>query len=292
MSTKLSLTSTLPQPSGYPIPVLGLGVYQTPVATAESVVLHALKHGYRHIDSARAYRNEVPCAAAIKASGIPRSEIFFTSKIMPKRMMGYEKAKESIASTLAETGLDYVDLYLIHAPYGGKTQRLGAWQALVEAQHEGKIRSIGVSNYGVHHLDELADFIATSDNPLIKQSKIDVNQVELHPWLPRQDIVDWCNKHGVIVEAYCPLVRGERANEPVLQQIGEKHGGRSWAQVLLRWSLQRGFVSLPKSETASRIEANAHIFDFELDDQDMAALDFPDSYAPIAWDPTVAKLEE
>ncbi|RMZ91796.1 hypothetical protein DV736_g956, partial [Chaetothyriales sp. CBS 134916] len=291
MSTKLSLTSTLPQPSGYLIPVLGFGVYQTPAATAESVVLRALKDGYRHIDSALAYHNEGPCAIAMKASGIPRSELFFTSKIPPK-WMGYEKAKEAIAKTFAETGLDYIDLYLIHAPYGGNTGRLGAWQALVEAQHAGKIRSIGVSNYGVHHLDELADFIATSDNPLIKESKIDVNQVELHPWLPRQDIVDWCNKHGVVVEAYCPVVRGERANEPVLKQIGEKHGGRTWAQVLLRWSLQRGFVPLPKSETPSRIEANAQVFDFELDDEDMAALDFPDSYAPVAWDPTVAKLEE
>ena len=197
--------------------------------------------------------------------------------------MGYEATKKSIQSSFAQTGFDYIDLYLIHAPYGGKEGRLGAWQALVEAQKEGKIRSIGVSNYGVHHLDELEAYIKSSNDG----SKIDVNQIELHPWLPRQDIVSWCQSRNIVVEAYCPVVRGKRSEEPVLKQISQKHG-KTWAQVLLRWSLQKGFVALPKSETPKRIEENCQIYDFELDAEDMKMLDMPKSYEPCAWDPTVS----
>jgi diketogulonate reductase-like aldo/keto reductase len=262
--------------------VLGYGVYQTPAADCEEVVKHAFKVGYRHIDSARAYRNEQPCADAIRASGLKREDVYFTSKV-PPRSMGYDAAKKSIESSFSQTGLDYIDLYLIHSPYGGKDGRLGAWKALVEAQKEGKIRSIGVSNYGVHHLDELEEYIKSSGDG----SQIDVGQWELHPWLPRDDIVEWSNKRNVAIEAYCPIVRGERANEEVLQKLGKKHG-KTWAQILLRWSLQKGFIPLPKSVTPSRIEENANIYDFELDEDDMKSLHFPDSYAPCSWDPTTS----
>lgn len=255
----------------------------SPAANAESVVSHALKNGYRHIDSARAYRNEKPCAEAAKASGLKREDIFFTTKVPPK-LISYEGAKSAIEDSFNETGFDYIDLYLLHAPYGGKEGRLGAWKALREAQKAGKIRSIGVSNYGVHHLKELEEYIKSSGDG----SKIDVNQVELHPWLPRNDIVDWCNKRGVLLEAYSPIVRGTRADEPVLKKLGEKHG-KTWAQILVRWSLQKGFVPLPKSETPKRIEQNADIYDFELGESDMKELDMPESYAPCAWDPTVQK---
>ena len=161
-------------------------------------------------------------------------------------------------------------------------------EALVEAQKDGKIRSVGVSNYGVHHLEELEAYIKGSDDEVVKGSKIDVNQVEIHPWLPRNDIVKWCKDRNVVVEAYCPIVRGERAKEPVLKEIGEKHG-KSWAQVLIRWSLQRGLVPLPKSVTPQRIEDNTKVYDFELDQEDMQKLDMPKSYEPCAWDPTVSK---
>ena len=202
------------------------------------MTLHAFKSGYRHVDSARAYHNEQPCADAIRASGIPRSEIFFTSKI-PPRDKTYEDAKKAIDTTFAETGLDYVDLYLIHAPYGGKDGRTGVWRALREAQKEGKIRSIGVSNFGVHHLNELEAYIKESGDG----SKIDVGQWEVHPWLPRNDIVEWCKQRGVVVEAYSPIVRGGRSDDPLLAEIAKKHG-KTWAQVLLRWSLQK-VCSLP-----------------------------------------------
>ncbi len=280
--TKFNINTTYRMNSGHDIPVLGYGVYQTPAAECEAVTLHAFKSGYRHVDSARAYRNEQPCADAIRNSSLKRDEIFFTSKVPPKSM-GYDAAKKSIESSFFQTGLDYIDLYLIHAPYGGKEGRLGAWKALAEAQKAGKIRSIGVSNYGVHHLDELAEYIKTSD----VGGTIDVNQCEVHPWLPRDDVAEWCRKHNVVVEAYCPIIRGERADEPVLKKLSEKHG-KTWAQVLLRWSLQKGHVPLPKSVTPKRIEQNADIYDFELDDEDIKALHFPDSYAPCAWDPTTS----
>ena len=281
--TKFDIKTTYRMNSGHDIPVLGYGVYQIPAAECEAVTLHAFKSGYRHVDSARAYRNEQPCADAIRNSSLKREEIFFTSKVPPKSM-GYDAAKKSIESSFFQTGLDYIDLYLIHSPYGGKEGRLGAWKALAEAQEAGKIRSIGVSNYGAHHLDELADYIKTSD----VGGTIDVNQCEVHPWLPRDDIVDWCRKHNVVVEAYCPIIRGERAEEPVLKKLSEKHG-KTWAQILLRWSLQKGYVPLPKSVTPKRIEQNADIYDFKLDDEDMEALHFPESYAPCAWDPTTSK---
>lgn len=283
MSAKLSLTSTTKLASGYEMPLLGYGVYQTPFDVCEDVVSHAFKTGYRHVDSARVYRNEKPCAEAMRRSGLDRKDIFFTSKIGP-REMGYENAKKAIATSFQETGLDYIDLYLIHAPYGGKTARCGTWRALREAQEDGLIRSIGVSNYGVHHLDELKEYIATSD----VGGTISVGQWELHPWLPHHDIVSWARANNVAVQAWSPLVRAERTHEPVLQQIGAKHG-RTWAQVLIRWSLQQGFTPLPKSVTHKRIEENTAVYDFELDAEDLKKLDFPDSYAPCSWDPTVSR---
>ncbi|KAL8904535.1 MAG: hypothetical protein Q9207_003189 [Kuettlingeria erythrocarpa] len=283
----LSIQSKYKMLSGYEIPALGFGVYQTSANVAEDVVLHAFKTGYRHVDSARAYRNEGPCAEAIKKFGIPRSEIFLTSKV-PPRSMGYEQAKSSINSSFSQTGLDYIDLYLIHAPYGGKEARLGAWRALVEAQQAGQIRSIGVSNYGVHHLDELESYIRhlETEHGEGKGGEISVGQWELHPWLARPDIVEWCQKRGVVVEAYCPIVRNQRAEEPALQPLVNKYG-KTPSQILLRWSLQKGFVPLPKSVTPSRIEENAQLYDFELTDDEMRSLE-TGGYAPCAWDPTTS----
>lgn len=235
---KLSLTSTLRMPSGYEIPVLGYGVYQTPANVAAEVVEHAMKVGYRHVDSAVAYRNEAPSAEGVKRSGLPREQIFFTTKIPPKEM-SYDNAKKHVENSLKETGFDYVDLYLLHSPYGGKTNRIGAWKALVEGVEAGKIRSIGVSNYAVHHLDELEEYIKSTDE---KEGKgkggiLSVNQIELHPWLARKDIVDWCNKRGVVLEAYCPIVRATKSEDPLLLPLAKKYG-KTTSQILLRWSLQ------------------------------------------------------
>lgn len=182
---------------------------------------------------------------------------------------------------------------LIHAPYGGRAGRKGAWRALVEAKEEGLVRSIGVSNYGVHHLDELEGFIKeleTERGGEGKGGQIDVGQWELHPWLPRPDIVSWCRERNIVIEAYSPLVRGQRINDALLKPLMNKHG-KTAAQILLRWSLQKGFVPLPKSVTKARIEENAKVFDFVLDEEDMKSLE-TEEYSPCAWDPTVSGLEQ
>lgn len=235
----LTINTKYRMPSGYEIPVLGYGVYQTPANIASEVVEHALKVGYRHVDSAVGYRNEAASAEGMKRSGIPREELFFTTKIPAAADLRYETAKAHIENTLKETGFDYVDLYLIHAPYGGKSGRLGAWKALVEGVEAGKIRSIGVSNYGVPHLDELETWIKETEEKegQGKGGVISVNQVELHPWLARPDIVDWCKKRGVLCEAYCPIVRATKNDDPLLLPLANKYN-KTPSQILLRWSLQ------------------------------------------------------
>lgn len=239
------------------------------------------------VDSAAAYRNEAPCGQAIRDSGIRREDIFFTSKI-PPRKLSYKKTKAQVETTLKETGLDYIDLMLIHSPYGGREARKGAWKALVEAQEEGKIRSLGISNYGVHHLDEMEVYMKEleEERGKGKAGVIDVGQWELHPWLSRPDIVQWCQKRGIVLEAWSPLVRGERMSEKVLEPLVAKHK-KTAAQILLRWSLQKGFVPLPKSVAPSRIDENANVFDFELSVEDMASLE-TGQYAPCSWDPTIS----
>ncbi|SPO03113.1 related to prostaglandin F2-alpha reductase [Cephalotrichum gorgonifer] len=288
----LTLESTIKLNSGHELPRLGFGVWQTPADTAKDVVTDALTNGYRHIDSAAAYKNEAGCGAAILSSPLPRSSIFFTSKV-PARNLSYEKARDQVATTLKETGLDYIDLMLIHAPYGGSAGRKGAWKALVEAVEEGKVRSIGVSNYGVHHLDELEKHIAELEAERGGKGKggvLSVGQWEIHPWLPRNDIVDWCKARGVAVEAYSPIVRGERWGEKAVVDVAAKYGVTE-AQVLLRWSLQKGLVPLPKSVTHERILKNAELYGFELTEEEVKALE-TEEYSPVCWDPTVSTLED
>ncbi|KAF5859272.1 hypothetical protein ETB97_003133 [Aspergillus alliaceus] len=274
----LSLQSTHRMVSGYEIPVVGFGVYQTPPDITEKVTLKALGTGYRHVDSAKYYANEAECVEAIRKSGIDRSKIFYTTKI-PVTHMSYEKAKEAIEASLADAaGIGYIDLVLLHAPYGGKEGRLGAWRALVEAQKTHKIRSIGVSNYGIHHLNELEEYINSGVG-----GQISVCQYEIHPWCAREDIVDWLKKRNVVVEAYSPLVQATRMKEPVLQSLVKKHN-KTPAQILIRWSLQKGYVPLPKSVTDSRIIENTQVFDFELSEEDMNSLK-TGQHAPVCWDP-------
>jgi diketogulonate reductase-like aldo/keto reductase len=279
MTPKQTLQSKYKLLSGHEIPVLGYGVYMIPPSSTEKVTLEALKVGFRHVDSAIMYRNEKGCGRAIQNSGLDRSDIFLTTKIPPESM-GYEDTKRAIDSSLRQAGQEYFDLILIHAPYGGKEARLGSWRALVEAQKAGKTRSIGVSNYGIHHLEELEEYIQSGGG-----GEISVGQYELHPWLDHSDIAEWCQSRGIVVEAYSPLAHGTRFREPVLRSIGGKYD-KSPAQVLIRWSLQMGFVPLPKSVTPKRIQENSEVFDFELDEEDMKSLDTGE-YSPTDWDPTV-----
>ncbi|TGZ82497.1 2,5-diketo-D-gluconic acid reductase A [Ascodesmis nigricans] len=273
--------------SGFSIPRLGLGVYQTPASTCPGIVSHALSVGYRHFDSATGYRNESACVDGIIASTVPRSDVFFTTKLPPK-LRGYDMTKESINNILETIpGLEgYIDLYLIHAPYGTRDDRIGQWRAMVEAQKEGKIRSLGVSNYGIHHLEELKNWqksVAPEDAGILS-----VGQWEIHPWLMRKDIREWCEKEEVIVEAYCPLVRGQRWGEKKLVEVAEKYG-KTQAQVLLKWSLQQGLVPLAKTIRNERVEENFAVWDWELSEADVKALE-TEEYNPCTWDPTKEPL--
>lgn len=240
------------------------------------------------------YRNEAACGRAIRSSpSLSRDQIFFTSKI-PPRSLSYDGAAAQIDKTLAESGLGYIDLMLLHAPYGGSARRKGAWRALVEAVEAGKVRSIGVSNYGVHHLDELerhiAELEAEHGGGKGKGGVISVGQWEIHPFCPRNDIVAWCAERGIAVEAYSPLVQGRRWGEPVLRRLAEKYG-KSEAQILIRWSLQKGYIPLPKSVTPERIRENADVYDFELTPEEVDELE-TDEYSPVCWDPNKASLDE
>jgi diketogulonate reductase-like aldo/keto reductase len=262
-------------------------MYGTPRSRLELSLTNTLQ-----IDSAASYKNEGGCGAAIKelSKTVPRESIFFTSKV---RKVNYELTKAQVDKTLQETGLEYIDLMLLHAPYGGSEARKGGWKALVEAVEAGKVRSIGVSNYGVHHLDELEKHIAELEEERGGKGKggvLSVGQYEIHPWCARNDIVEWCKKRGVAVEAYSPLVRGERWGEPVLKKFAEKYG-KSEAQVLIRWSLQKGYIPLPKSVTPERIRANTDVYDFELTKEEVNELETKE-YKPVCWDPTIISLEE
>ncbi|KAJ5095796.1 hypothetical protein NUU61_005152 [Penicillium alfredii] len=259
----LSLQSTYKLVSGYEIPVVGFGERKLTLLP--------------QVDSAKYYENEAECAEAIRKSGVDRSQIFYTSKV-PRGMMGYELAKQAIEESIAAANLGYIDLMLLHAPYGGREGRQGAWRALVEAQKAGKIRSLGVSNFGIQHLEELETYIQSGVG-----GQITVGQYEIHPWCPREDIAEWFRKRNIVVEAYSPLVQATRMQEPVLRNLAKKHS-KTPAQILIRWSLQKGYVPLPKSVTESRIVENAEVFDFALSEEDMASLQL-DSYAPVCWDP-------
>ncbi|KAJ5946326.1 oxidoreductase [Penicillium verhagenii] len=288
MASKIHPTIKLA--SGYEIPKLGFGVYKTPAAETEQCCLAAFQAGYRHIDSAAKYYNEAGCGNAIRASGIPRDQIFFTSKVGD---VSYTQAKAQVDKTLAESKLDYVDLMLLHNPFGGSENRKGGWRALVEAVEAGKVRSIGVSNYGVHHLDELEQHISELEQERGGKGKggiVSINQIELHPWLAHPEIVNWCGKRGIVVEAYCPIVRGTRFEEPSVKKLAEKYS-KTPAQVLIRWSIDKGHVPLVKSVTPSRIAANAEVFDFALTPEEVQELE-TDEYSPVSWNPVRSKLED
>ncbi|KAJ4408168.1 hypothetical protein N0V91_003517 [Didymella pomorum] len=263
---KLSLTSTLSLPkSSHKIPQLGFGVYQSPPETCVKSCLAALKAGYRHIDTAQYYENEEQVGQALKESGIKREEVYLTTKILyagDDLDSTYKKIEESVGKLSGKDG--YVDLFLIHSPNFGPEKRKLMWLALEKAKKEGKVREIGVSNYGIGHIEEIKK-IGTVFPPAI-------NQIELHPWCQQKEAVKYCQKNNIVVEAYCPLVRNEKADDETLTSIAKKHNVTT-AQILVRWSLQRGFVPLPKSDTPSRIEKNADLFSFELDSDDMSKLD-------------------
>ncbi|KZT59077.1 Aldo/keto reductase [Calocera cornea HHB12733] len=277
MATTLALDSTFKLSSGYEMPRLGFGVYQ--IRQCAEPIAAAFKAGYRHIDSAQIYRNEDQVGEAFRASGLPREEVFITTKVA-SRNQGHAKALASVDESLKKLGLDYVDLFLIHDPLAGKTKRLETYKALLEKKEAGKIRSVGVSNYGVHHLEEIA--AAGLPTPT-------VNQIELHPWCQQRPIVEYCAKNNIVVEAYTPLTQGVKFNDPTLKEIAKAHG-KEPAQVLIRWSLQKGYSPLPKSSTPSRVTSNADVYSFALSDTEMDKLDALDKAekGAVTWNPVNA----
>lgn len=254
-----------------------------PPETTEASVSLALQNGFRQIDSAAFYNNEAGCGRAILNSDIPRSDIFFTTKLAPVSM-GYEATKQAISKSLADSGLSYIDLYLIHAPFGDTNARNGSWRAMVEAVDNGQIRSLGVSNYGIHHFEELEKYRCGPAD--LGHVPISVAQIELHPWMQRKDTVKFCDQRHVVMQAFGPLCLGKQSDNADLVLIARSHN-KTWAQVLLRWSLQKGFSPLPKSTTKARIKENTDIFDFALTEFDMRKLD-TDSYLVNRshWDPS------
>ncbi|KAI9572345.1 Aldo/keto reductase [Boletus coccyginus] len=257
----LTIKSTVQLTSGHTMPLLGFGVYQN-YNTRPSVIT-ALAAGYRHVDSAQAYKNEAAVGEAVRESGLDRGVVFITTKCTSKTH-GYESTLKGVEDSLARFGFE---------------RRLATYRAMLAAQKGGKIRTVGVSNYGIKHLEEIKN--AGLQMPA-------VNQIELHPLCQQRPIVDYCRAHEIVIQAYCPIMRGQMRN-PVIQAIAKKLG-RDPAQILLRWSLQKGFVPLPKSATSSRIKSNTEIYDFSLGSEDTTLLDNLDlgSAGAISWNPVDA----
>lgn len=270
-----SLQGTVTLHNGVKMPYFGLGVYK--IEDGNDVinsVKTALKFGYRSIDTAALYENEEGVGQAIKDSGIPREEIFVTTKVW-NTDHGYENTLKAFDKSIAKLGLEYVDLYLIHWP--GKDKFVDTWRALEKLYREGLVRAIGVSNFKSHHLQTLMD--KSEEKPVI-------NQVELHPYFQQKELREFCKKHDIVVEAWSPLARGQVLNDSVLNEIGKKYG-KSPAQVTLRWHLQSDIVVIPKSVTPSRIKENADIFDFELTDEELEQINQIDKNTRFFKDPDV-----
>ena len=267
--------------TGLQLPLIALGVYQsTPGVETYNAVKWALELGYRHIDTAAMYQNEEDVGRAVRDSGIPRSEIFITTKFWPgqnalaRKGSGYETAIEKGKESNAKLGLDYIDLYLIHAPAWGK-ERINVWRGLEELVTLGVVKSIGVSNYGVHHLEEIEEYTTPA-----------VNQIELHPFMLHDDIEAYCREKDIRIEAYAPLVQATRLDNPTLVQVAATHG-KTVAQILLRWGIDRGYIVLPKSVHKHRIAENKQLEGWKLDEEEVVLINGLNEYQGTSWDPTV-----
>jgi 2,5-diketo-D-gluconate reductase A len=260
--------------NGVEMPALGLGVFQSPPEETVSAVEAALRDGYRHIDTAAAYRNEAGVGAALEATGIAREEVFVTSKLWNSQQ-GYDSTMQACQKSLERLGSDYMDLYLIHWPVPTEDRYLDTWRAFEQIHREGRARTIGVSNFRVEDLERLkaeAELLPT------------VNQIELHPKLQQAELRAWHEDNGVATEAWSPLAQGALLDDATIEAIAAEHD-RTPAQVILRWHIQIGNVVIPKSVTPRRIRENFELFDFELSEEEMAAIGRLDSGERIGPDP-------
>ncbi len=273
--TQATSSPTVTLHDGVEIPQLGFGVFQVPPDKTQDVVEAALEVGYRHIDTAAAYRNERGVGAAIAASGIPREEIFVTTKLWNSQQ-GYELTLGACEKSVARLGLDYVDLYLIHWPVPTEGRTLDTWRAFERIQEEGRSRTIGVSNFRIEDLEMLEREAAVRPT---------VNQIELHPHLPQAALRAWHLEHEIATEAWSPLAQGELLVNETIAGVAARHD-RTPAQAILRWHLQLGNVVIPKSVTPARIKQNFELFDFELSEEDMAEIGALDVGKRIGPDPS------
>jgi 2,5-diketo-D-gluconate reductase A len=273
--TQVTQIPTVRLNDGHEIPQLGYGVFQVPPEDAERVTTLALEAGYRHIDTAAAYNNEEGVGRAIRASGLPRGEVYITTKLWNDNQ-GRATAPRVLDASLRRLGLDYVDLYLIHWPSPRQGLYVETWQAFEELRDAGRTRSIGVSNFTIEHLDRLAR--ETSTTPA-------VNQVELHPRFQQTELRAYHREHGIVTEAWSPLGKGgEILEDPTIGAIANNHG-KTPAQVILRWHLQIGNVTFPKSVTPERIRENIDVFDLELTDEEVKQIDQLDRGERLGPDP-------
>jgi 2,5-diketo-D-gluconate reductase A len=247
--------------NGVEIPQLGFGTYQIAPREARDATLAALEVGYRHIDTAEMYANERQVGQAVRDSGLGRDEVFLTSKLN-NGFHAYDDALKAFDRTLDEIGFDRLDLFLIHWPLPKVGDFVETWTAMEEIYRSGRVRAVGVSNFGAHHLQRILDETATV--PV-------VNQIEVHPYLTQDDLRAFGAAHGIATEAWAPIARGSVSDDATIGAVAERHG-RTPAQVTLRWHLQRGDIVFPKSVHRSRMEENFAVFDFELTDDEMAAI--------------------
>lgn len=256
------------------IPMFGLGTYLNDNGRqAIDSILYALEIGYRHIDTAAMYENEMEVGKAVRESGIPREEIFVTTKLWNSDH-GYDNTIKAFQRSLERLGLDYVDLYLIHWPV--ENLRLESWRALERLYSDGLCKAIGVSNYMKRHVDEILNNFSIVPA---------VNQVEFSPFLYLKELQNYCESKGIALESYSPLTKGYRLNEPRLIEIARRYD-KSTSQILIRWCLQKGMIVIPKSSRNEHIKENADIFDFEISEADMLALDNLNENYRSTWDPT------
>lgn len=266
----LTIHSTITLNNGIEMPRFGLGVFRAGQGReTQDAVRWALETGYRHIDTAAGYNNEVDVGIGIRQSGVPRQEVFVVTKLR-NNDHGFDTALRACDESLEKLGMDYIDLYLIHWPV---TQLRGdSWKALLRLYEEGKCRAIGVSNYMIRHLDELL-----ADTPLVPA----VDQVEFTPFLYRKELLETCHANGIVLESYSPLTRNQRLEDPTLVTVAEKYD-KTPAQIAIRWCLQQDVIVIPKSTNRNRIAENADVFDFEISAEDMATLnDLHDGFTVI-----------
>lgn len=259
---------------GSSIPQLGFGVFQVPPEETEVAVLRAFETGYRHIDTAAAYRNEAAVGLAFHASGLARSEVRIVSKCWNDNQ-GHEEARRAFHASLGRLELDYLDLYLIHWPVPANDRYVETWKAFIELRDEGLIRAIGVSNFNPGHLRRVIE--ETGETPA-------VNQIELHPYLQQAGLRREHEELGIVTESWSPLAQGAVLEDPVIVEIAEHHG-RTPAQIVIRWQLQLGNIVIPKSVTPERIQQNFDVFGFELQDGEMDRLEGLDAGRRTGPDP-------